>query len=85
MITILLLHHKSALEKVNWTPECEAAFQTLKNSLTESPKLYLSDLTTILHSDAFMTGLRAILLQDTNDPSPTPVPKYLSQVPVIHK
>ena len=50
----------------NWTPECEAAFQTLKQVLTSTPILvaHCDDRQYVLDTDASDTALGAVLQQE---------------------
>ena len=52
--------------KVNWTPQCEAAFEELKAKLCAQPACILPDFSKVfvLRTDASNTGLGAILIQD---------------------
>ena len=60
------LTRKSASNKVEWTDECEIAFQRLKRALTAESMLRLPDLERdfVLHTDASEAGLGAVLLQE---------------------
>ena len=51
--------------KFNWTPECQEAFETLKNKLSEAPILSKADHTKefILETDASATHVGAVLMQ----------------------
>ena len=63
------LTKKGAPDKVQWTPECQRAFDTLKSVLTANPVLTLPDLqkTFILRTDASETGIGGCLLQQDKD------------------
>ena len=53
-----------------WTPECEAAFQQLKQTLTSAPILVApcdDDGTCVLDTDASDTALGAVLKQEQNN------------------
>ena len=51
---------------LTWPPECEAAFVEVKRLLTSAPVLALPDpdKTFVIESDASITGIGAVLLQD---------------------
>ena len=51
---------------VKWTPECEIAFQELKNICCDTPVLAYADYTKkfMLHTDASELGLGAVLYQE---------------------
>ena len=51
-----------------WTPQCVAAFETLKNALLSSPCLYAPNLSLpfILQTDASGEGIAAVLVQIVN-------------------
>ena len=53
-------------EKFNWTPECEAAFHTLRTLLTIDPVLAQSDIKKPLDVfyDASGIGLGCVLMQE---------------------
>ena len=56
-----------ASKEVNWTAECEKAFENLKDALTSYPVLRYPDFSRdfVLETDASKTGISAILMQDT--------------------
>ena len=56
---------QSAIKSLNWTPECNTAFEVLKDALIKSPILALPDLHKqyILHVDACGVALGAFLSQ----------------------
>ena len=60
------LTKKSAPNKVEWTDECEIAFQRLKRALTVESIVRLPDLECdfVLRTDASEAGLGAVLLQE---------------------
>ena len=53
-------------EKFNWTPECEATFQTLRTLLTTTPFLAQLDIEKPfdVFCDASGTGLGCVLMQE---------------------
>ncbi|CAM9499205.1 unnamed protein product [Heterosigma akashiwo] len=53
-------------ERVRWTPECQKAFEALKEALTSHPVLQLPDmfLPFILETDASKMGIGAVLMQE---------------------
>jgi len=56
-------------KKFEWTQKCEENFQELKRKLTSAPVLTIPDVDTgnfIIYSDAFRTGLGAVLMQKGN-------------------
>ncbi|WP_353817119.1 ribonuclease H family protein, partial [Acinetobacter baumannii] len=59
------LTRKTAPDRVLWTPQCEAAFQELKDKLTSQPVLRLPNhgQPFVLRTDASDVGLGAVLLQ----------------------
>ena len=66
------LTKKKAPERLNWTPACERAFQSLKEKLTSKPILRLPrpESPFVLRTDACKDGLGAALLQpDEQDPT----------------
>ena len=52
--------------KVNWTPECEASFQLLKEKLTTVPVLAVpeSGVNYVVYTDASKVGLGCVLMQN---------------------
>ncbi|XP_047952402.1 uncharacterized protein LOC125197962, partial [Salvia hispanica] len=52
--------------KVNWTPECEASFQLLKEKLTSAPVLAVpeSGVNYVVYTDASKVGLGCVLMQN---------------------
>ncbi|XP_047966032.1 uncharacterized protein LOC125210532 [Salvia hispanica] len=52
--------------KVNWTPECEASFQLLKEKLTTAPVLAVpeSGVNYVVYTDASKVGLGCVLMQN---------------------
>ena len=66
------LTRKTAPDRVEWSPECETAFQTLKDRLTSQPILRLPDPDKpfVLRTDASQQAIGAVLLQaDQDDPN----------------
>ena len=63
------LTKKASPEVVKWNPECETAFQTLKELLVSRPILQLPDLNRpfILRTDASGIGIAATLMQEDNE------------------
>ncbi|XP_065416479.1 uncharacterized protein LOC135974099 [Chrysemys picta bellii] len=57
---------KDSPRQVRWSPECEAAFQTLQKCLCQEPVLYSPDFKRpfILQTDASGVGLGAVLSQE---------------------
>jgi hypothetical protein len=57
---------KSASVKINWTSDCQSAFDVLKNALTDAPTLKIPDFTKPFEylTDASDFALGAILLQE---------------------
>ncbi|CAM9559699.1 unnamed protein product [Heterosigma akashiwo] len=53
-------------ERVRWTPECQKAFEALKEALTSHPVLQLPDMSLpfILETDASKMGIGAVLMQE---------------------
>ena len=53
-------------EKFAWTPECKAAFNTLRTSLTSAPVLAQPDIDKPfdMFCDASGTGLGCVLMQE---------------------
>uniref|UniRef100_A0A8C1TWC8 ribonuclease H n=1 Tax=Cyprinus carpio TaxID=7962 RepID=A0A8C1TWC8_CYPCA len=64
--TLTDLTKKDKPNKVNWTQDCERAFQDLKNSLCTEPVLKSTDFekTFTVQTDASEHGLGAVLLQE---------------------
>uniref|UniRef100_K7F0Q0 ribonuclease H n=1 Tax=Pelodiscus sinensis TaxID=13735 RepID=K7F0Q0_PELSI len=62
------LTQKSMPTKVQWTPECEEAFHTLKQRLVKEPVLFPPDFAKdfILQTDASERGLGAVLAQEVD-------------------
>uniref|UniRef100_A0A8C5QAG7 Reverse transcriptase/retrotransposon-derived protein RNase H-like domain-containing protein n=1 Tax=Leptobrachium leishanense TaxID=445787 RepID=A0A8C5QAG7_9ANUR len=69
------LTKKSLPRQVLWSPECEQAFQQLKAALTQAPLLAAPDYNRrfIIHTDASMFGLGAVLSQVGDDGGDHPV------------
>ena len=65
----------SDLLKVECTPECERAFQTLKEKLGESPVLIVPDFSRpfVVQTDASNVGIGAVLTQKEADDKEHPV------------
>lgn len=57
---------KQEPDRIHWTPECQTAFQTLKQKLAEKPVIRMPnhDLPFVLRTDASDKGMGAVLLQD---------------------
>ncbi|XP_070212629.1 uncharacterized protein [Littorina saxatilis] len=57
---------KQEPEKVKWSPECQTAFETLKQKLAANPVLMIPDhqLPFVLRTDASDRGMGAVLMQD---------------------
>ncbi|CAJ0959302.1 unnamed protein product [Ranitomeya imitator] len=74
------LTRKNQPRQVTWTPECEEAFCQLKDALTNTPVLAAPDPTKrfLVHTDASMFGLGAVLSQVGPDGKEHPV-AYLSR------
>ncbi|XP_040182571.1 uncharacterized protein LOC120915831 [Rana temporaria] len=74
------LTKKSLPKQVAWSPECATAFQGLKTALSEAPVLAAPDPTKtfLVHTDASMFGLGAVLSQVGEDGMEHPV-AYLSR------
>ena len=74
------LTKKKLPRQVLWSPECEVAFQTLKTALVNAPVLVTPDPNKrfIVHTDASMFGLGAVLSQIGEDGGEHPV-AYLSR------
>lgn len=74
------LTRKSLPKQVVWSPECEAAFQRLKTALSEAPVLAAPNHAKkfLVHTDASMFGLGAVLSQVGDDGMEHPV-AYLSR------
>lgn len=69
MATVLTpLYESTKRNKFLWTPECEKAFQKIKNKLASATDLkhYDPQLPLILTCDAFDTGLGAVLSNRDN-------------------
>ena len=66
---------KGKREKVEWTPECEQAFQTLKKKLGEPPVLIVPDFSRpfVVQTDASNVGIGAVLTQKGADDKEHPV------------
>ena len=60
-------HHNKAFGS-EWNPECEAAFETLKDKLCSAPVLVFADLTKpfVVHTDASREGLGGVLYQEVD-------------------
>ena len=69
------VNDKAKNTKVNWTPECEAAAQELKNCICSRPilKLFNPERETYIHCDASSYALGAVLLQKWEDGQLRPV------------
>jgi phospholipid-translocating ATPase len=69
------LTKKRLPDKVNWTPECGVAFETLKGALCESPVLMNPDFAKqfILQTDASNRGVGAVLSQLDDDGKDRPI------------
>ncbi|CAJ0940772.1 unnamed protein product [Ranitomeya imitator] len=74
------LTHKNQPRQVTWTPECEEALCQLKDALTNTPVLAAPNPTKhfLVHTDASMFGLVAVLSQVGPDGQEHPV-AYLSR------
>ncbi|XP_073412006.1 uncharacterized protein [Dendrobates tinctorius] len=74
------LTRKNQPRQVTWTSECEEAFRQLKDALTNTPVLAAPDPTKcfLVHTDASMFGLGAVLSQFGPDGQEHPV-AYLSR------
>ncbi|KAM8953265.1 adhesion G protein-coupled receptor F5-like [Pelodytes ibericus] len=74
------LTKKNLPKVVTWSPECEKAFQELKTALIHAPVLAAPDQTKrfLVHTDASMFGLGAVLSQVGADGGEHPV-AYLSR------
>ncbi|XP_044133676.1 uncharacterized protein LOC122926366, partial [Bufo gargarizans] len=74
------LTKKKLPRQVLWSPECEVAFQALKTALVNAPVLVTPDPNKrfIVHTDASMFGLGAVLSQIGEDGGEHPV-AYLSR------
>ena len=66
------LTKKDASNEVNWTLDCDRAFDTLKSRLVSQPVLQLPDLTLpfVLRTDASDKALGAVLLQEKGELHP---------------
>lgn len=62
-------YHPSEPFGARWDKDCEKAFETLKQSLTEAPVLAIANLKLpyVLHVDASQEGLRGVLYQDQGE------------------
>ena len=62
-------YHPSQPFGARWDEDCEKAFETLKQSLTEAPVLAIADpkLPYVLHVDASREGLGGVLYQDQGE------------------
>ena len=62
-------------EQVQWTPECETAFEQLKANLTHSPVLKVPEVNKpyIVYTDASDVGLGAVLSQLGDDENQHPI------------
>ena len=69
------LTRKFGPNKVNWTPQCEEAFQSLKSSLCSNPVLYSPNFERdfILQADASERSVGAVLSQCQDDGTEHPV------------
>uniref|UniRef100_A0A8C5MES4 Reverse transcriptase/retrotransposon-derived protein RNase H-like domain-containing protein n=1 Tax=Leptobrachium leishanense TaxID=445787 RepID=A0A8C5MES4_9ANUR len=69
------LTKKSLPRQVLWSPECEQAFQQLKAALTQAPLLAAPNYNKrfVVHTDASMFGLGAVLSQVGDDGGDHPV------------
>uniref|UniRef100_A0A8C5M4A9 Reverse transcriptase/retrotransposon-derived protein RNase H-like domain-containing protein n=1 Tax=Leptobrachium leishanense TaxID=445787 RepID=A0A8C5M4A9_9ANUR len=69
------LTKKSLPRQVLWSPECEQAFQRLKAALTQAPLLAAPNYNKrfVIHTDASMFGLGAVLSQVGDDGGDHPV------------
>ena len=75
-VSVPLLHLIKKGVEWNWTEDCEAAFQTLKQKLCERPVLAMPDFdaghhTFRLHTDWSKVAIGAVLLQESRNPEPT--------------
>ena len=61
--------------KWEWTPECQSAFEQIRDSLTAAPVLAVADPNKpyILHTDASDHAMGAILMQDDENGEPHPI------------
>ena len=66
---------KGKRERVEWSPECEQAFQTLKKKLGEPPVLIVPDFSKpfVVRTDASNVGIGAVLTQQGPDGQEHPV------------
>jgi len=69
------LLRKKQPEQVQWTPECEAAFEQLKANLTHTPVLKVPEVNKpyIVYTDASDVGLGAVLSQLGDDENQHPI------------
>lgn len=85
-LTDLLRKAKPAI--VDWTPECQEAFETLKLRLISAPCLAIpevgTDATFIVATDASNVGLAAVLLQDQGG-GPQPVAYWARKLNVAER
>ena len=74
-VTLTDLTRKAAPTVVQWNSRCQKAFDTLKNSLCESPLLHGPDFSKqfILQTDASERGIGAVLSQNDDDQQEHPV------------
>ncbi len=68
-------------EQIQWTPECQESFTTLKEKLTSAPVLAYPDFDKdfVLKTDASVRGLGAVLSQKQGDARYHPI-AYASQI-----
>jgi hypothetical protein len=74
------LKGKNRKEKVEWSAECDQAFQTLKQKLTEKPVLYAPDYSKefVIQTDASDKGVGVIMAQKGENNTDHPI-LYLSR------